>query len=349
MAADKHVAGICHGVTVLAWARVDGVSPLSGRQVSIPYIGTPSMFWNGVWYAASYPQGQRDMVVANGATPNMSSGQYGDPATVADDVVVDGRIITAENFDSALYFGQVIAEEVLAAEPPPPPPPPLLVDHVAVFRQGRWWQDSDGERDFDEPFTRLGQRGDKPVCGDFDGDGAQERGVFRGAGRWLIDLNHDGLLNDGLYAKYGRAGDKPVVGDWDGDGDDDIGAFRKGRWWLDNGDRTWNETRIVYGGKLYQPVAGDWDGDGDDDIAVFRAGLWYRDSNGDNLFNDAFFASYGQAGDRAVAGDWDGDGDDDIAVFRAGAWYCDDGDLSIFNDNAFVYGVPGDRPLAGTW
>jgi putative intracellular protease/amidase len=120
---DKYVTAICHGVTVLAWARVDGVSPLSGKTVSVPWIGSPATNYQGQWYGSSqlmqYPQ-----VAANGATANTSSGQYGNPATVADDVVVDGRIITAENFDAALHFGSVIATHVIAAgqieEPPPP-------------------------------------------------------------------------------------------------------------------------------------------------------------------------------------------------------------------------------------
>jgi putative intracellular protease/amidase len=131
LAQDKYVAAICHGVTVLAWARVDGVSPLSGKTVSVPWIGSPATFYQGQWYGGSqlmqYPQ-----VTANGAMANTHSGQYGNPATVADDVVVDGRIITAENFDAALYFGSVIATHVIAAaeveEPPPPPPnqPPTI-------------------------------------------------------------------------------------------------------------------------------------------------------------------------------------------------------------------------------
>jgi putative intracellular protease/amidase len=124
---DKYVTAICHGVTVLAWARVDGVSPLAGKQVSVPWIGSPAVEYEGQWYAnfqlMQYPQ-----VTANGALANTVSGQYGDPTTVADDVIVDGRIITAENFDSARYFGQVIAGEVIAAadsqdnddDPPPP-------------------------------------------------------------------------------------------------------------------------------------------------------------------------------------------------------------------------------------
>lgn len=100
LAADKHVAAVCHGVTVLAWARVDGVSPLSGKHVSVPSIGSPATFYQNTWYG-NFALGQYEQVVANGAIANTVSGQYGNTSTVADDVVVDGRIITAENYDSA--------------------------------------------------------------------------------------------------------------------------------------------------------------------------------------------------------------------------------------------------------
>lgn len=119
LAADKPTAGICHGVTVLAWARVDGVSPLDGKHVSIPYVGSPATHYDGRDYAY-FELMQYDQVVRNGAIANLVSGQYGDPGTAADDVVVDGRIITAENYDSALVFGHTIAREVLASAPVDP-------------------------------------------------------------------------------------------------------------------------------------------------------------------------------------------------------------------------------------
>lgn len=129
--ADKHVAAICHGVTVLAWARVDGVSPLAGKTVSVPYIGSPPVFYQNTWYGY-FQLGQYEQVVDNGAIANTASGQYGDPNTVADDVVVDGRIITAENYDSAREFGRVIAREVYATagheNPPAENQPPVAHD-----------------------------------------------------------------------------------------------------------------------------------------------------------------------------------------------------------------------------
>ncbi len=122
-AQDKFVTAICHGVTVLAWARVDGVSPLEGKQISIPYIGSPAVLYEGAWYN-NYQLGQYEQATANGAIANTISGQYGDPNTVDDDVVVDGRIITAENYDAALAFGHRVAIEVMAALPLPEDPAP---------------------------------------------------------------------------------------------------------------------------------------------------------------------------------------------------------------------------------
>jgi Ca2+-binding RTX toxin-like protein len=99
---------------VAAWSRVNGSSLVAGRTVSVPHIGSPAVLYNNRWYD-SFALGQYEQIVANGGTANTRSGQYGNPATAADDVVLDGRLITAENYDSAAYFGTVIAREVIAA------------------------------------------------------------------------------------------------------------------------------------------------------------------------------------------------------------------------------------------
>lgn len=137
LADDKPVAAVCHGVTVLAWARVDGVSPLQGRQVSVPLtVGSPGQFYDGAEQSYPYYSGQYDQVVANGGIANTVSGQYGQPGTAHDDVVVDGRIITGENYDSAAYFGEVIAREVWAGMPQEPEPTPELPSGPAVLVNG---------------------------------------------------------------------------------------------------------------------------------------------------------------------------------------------------------------------
>ncbi len=103
VAQDKYVTAICHGVSVLAYARVDGTSLLEGTTVSA---------WAGSAPSSDQPiYTTRQAIEMNGGTM-VQSGSIGDPTTAEDDVVIDGRIITAENYDSAAMFGQVIGELV---------------------------------------------------------------------------------------------------------------------------------------------------------------------------------------------------------------------------------------------
>jgi putative intracellular protease/amidase len=113
VAQDKYVTGLCHGVTALAWARVDGVSPLAGKQVAAYEGGSPAVTIDGVTYAdGAIPT--RWHIETNGGI-QFTSGAIGDPATVADDVWVDGKIITGQNFNSARQFGRVVGHEVIEA------------------------------------------------------------------------------------------------------------------------------------------------------------------------------------------------------------------------------------------
>lgn len=113
---NKYLAAVCHGTTVLAWARVDGVSPLAGKTVSVPYMGSPGVFWNGTSYSPSQLMAAPQMT-ANGATP-LPHGWVGDRSTDTDDVTVDGRVITGENNFSARQFGRVIAQRLWAEDVP---------------------------------------------------------------------------------------------------------------------------------------------------------------------------------------------------------------------------------------
>lgn len=98
---DKYLTGICHGVTALAWARVNGASPLAGRRVSSYGGGAPPSNVAGSTTT-------RWHLETNGATM-VASRSVGDPTTATDDVLVDGKVITAENWDSARQFGRTIA------------------------------------------------------------------------------------------------------------------------------------------------------------------------------------------------------------------------------------------------
>jgi putative intracellular protease/amidase len=104
VAQDKLVTGVCHGVSVLAWARVNGQSLLQGRTVTTAHFNSPA---NNIPDANLY----RWHSEVNGATV-FTGGVLGNASTRNDDVVVDGRIITGENFDSARQFGITIAERI---------------------------------------------------------------------------------------------------------------------------------------------------------------------------------------------------------------------------------------------
>lgn len=106
----KHVGALCHGVSVLAWARVNGRSPLNGKRVAAPTVQGPAGVYNG--QQAQPPS--RWNAQANGArlTPPNS---IGDPRTPADDVAIDGKIVTAQDDSTSRHFGRVFAEQLRAA------------------------------------------------------------------------------------------------------------------------------------------------------------------------------------------------------------------------------------------
>ncbi|WP_261365328.1 cadherin domain-containing protein [Anatilimnocola floriformis] len=128
---DKYVTAICHATTVLAYARVDGVSPIAGKNVTTPQggatgTGGPGLSLNGVNYNYFQLQ-QRTMMEWNGGIV-ANGNSIGDPSSSWDDVVVDGRIITAQDNISAREFGRVIATRLIAEDVPPPP-----VNHAPVI------------------------------------------------------------------------------------------------------------------------------------------------------------------------------------------------------------------------
>ena len=102
---NKYVGGICLGVSDLAWARVNGVSPIRGRQVTTAAFSSPTNNVGQLTYRWHMEQ--------NGAAAVFDGGSYGNTSTYTDDVIVDGRIITAGNYDSAQLFGRTLANRVL--------------------------------------------------------------------------------------------------------------------------------------------------------------------------------------------------------------------------------------------
>lgn len=120
----------------------------------------------------------------------------------------------------------------------------------------------------------LGTGTDRAISGDFNGDGIESIGIFRG-GVWRLDRNGDGKMTDAdSTIKFGTRGDLPVVGDFDGDGIDEIGVYRQGKWIIDtnhNGEIDAADKVFELGGSGDTPIVGDFNGDGIDEPGLYRA------------------------------------------------------------------------------
>lgn len=194
---------------------------------------------------------------------------------------------------------------------------------------------------------------DRPVAGDWDGDGADEPGTFRPGGSWQLRAgsgSSDGTIRSFTYGT--SAGDVPVVGDWDGDGTTDAGIFRKGTWHLRSSHTGQTIRAVVYGVSAGDvPVVGDWDGDGIDDLGIHRRGGTWHLRNADGSTRPVF--TYGTStGDLPVVGDWDGDDRDEPGIFRrGGTWHLRRSSAASSTTlPTFTYGVAaGDLPTTGDW
>ena len=202
---------------------------------------------------------------------------------------------------------------------------------VGVYRpsNGLFILDTNGNQQFDagDAVYNLGvgtQAGDRPVVGDWNGNGRTKVGLFRQGFFWILDYNGNGVFEQGIDKTYvfgGVAGDVPVVGDWTGTGTSKIGLFRQGFYWildangngsLDNINGAGGDLAFAYGGIAGDvPVVGDWNGSGTSKVGVFRQGFfWVLDANGNHQLDgtgpgqDLAFAFGGISGDVPVVGKW---------------------------------------------
>ncbi len=250
----------------------------------------------------------------------------------------------------------------------------LPQDHVGVRRGNEFWLDLNGSEVWDgaaggDTVFGFGTASDKPVIGDWNGDGADDVGIRRDAAFWL-DANGndawDGTAGGDVILGFGAAGDVPIIGDWNGDDFDDIGIYRPSvaSFFLDlNGNDQWDGTptdgtyRFGIVGDV--PIIGDWNGDGIDEIGVYRPSnaRFYLDVNGNKLWDgtptDRAIA-FGTLGDAPVIGDWNADGVDDVGVRRANKFWLDANGNYLWNgtpggDAVFLFGLSTDIPVIGKW
>ncbi len=112
-------------------------------------------------------------------------------------------------------------------------------------------------------FTFWGTAGDRPVSGDFDGNGKSDIALYRPAnGNWYVipsvAQNAITPAAQRLTFAWGTAGDIPQPADYDGDRRTDFAVFRpaNGTWYLSNSNNgTYNTFSIVpWGNSTDQPA-----------------------------------------------------------------------------------------------
>ncbi len=102
---DKYVAALCHGTSVLAWARVNNRSVLAGKRATGPVLPGPAGNYPG---HPGSPPPSRWHAEFNGARM-VAPNSVGDPKTLVDDVVIDGKIMTGQDDPTAREMGRQLA------------------------------------------------------------------------------------------------------------------------------------------------------------------------------------------------------------------------------------------------
>jgi len=211
-----------------------------------------------------------------------------------------------------------------------------------VFRNGRWFIDTDGDHVADRSFW-YGLTADIPVVGNINqyDEGQDDTIIFRN-GKWFVDTTGNHVADDGFW--YGIVNDLPVVGDINQDGRDDTVIFRNGKWFVDTDYNHVADDEFLYGPTNYLPVVGDINQDGRDDTVIFKDGNWIFDTDYNHVTDGSFW--FGLTGDIPLVADIDRDGLDDTAVFRNGKWFVDT-NYDHIADMGYWYGIAGDDPVMG--
>jgi peptidoglycan/xylan/chitin deacetylase (PgdA/CDA1 family) len=198
-------------------------------------------------------------------------------------------------------------------------------------------------RDRGYVFVDLnGTVADRPVTGDWDGNGTTTPGVVRGNTWYLRNANTSGGAS--VTFSFGRASDRAVTGDWNGDGTNTPGVVRGNTWYLRNANSGGPADAVIsFGRSTDRVVTGDWDGNGTTTPGVVRGNTWYlRNTNAGSAATASL--SFGRTTDRPVTGDWDGNGTTTPGVVRGNTWFERSTNDASATTVSLTYGIGTDRP-----
>lgn len=183
---------------------------------------------------------------------------------------------------------------------------------------------------YGQTTQEWGLASDKPVPGDFDGDGKTDFSVFRPSdGKWYVINSNDGSYS---IAEWGLSGDTPAPADYDGDGKTDRAVFRADS--PTTGNASWyivfsstgsgGSTPFGLTGDI--PAPADYDGDGLADLGVWRPSdrkFYSKNSSNGTQHTITTGITSGTYTWFTVSADYDGDERADYGAYdkTAANWY----------------------------
>jgi len=190
---------------------------------------------------------------------------------------------------------------------------------------------------------------DKPIVGDWNGDGVDDLGLFRKITspnvQKFILLTNDPLDSTKLVSLIeiplglGSDDGKPLIGDWDGDNIDEVGLYKNSQatFYLDYDNNPSTPLKTVTFGRANnndKPIVGDWNGDGKVTIGLHRdwGGSWYLSNSNEAPALDTIMIFGPNTGIIGISGKWKNCDVDNDGYYSGscGGNDCDDNNPSLY-------------------